>query len=156
MDTNVAVTANGKADHVGPECTLICIDFLEKLRKDHLLLLDDKHLILSEYQKNLRHSGQPGPGDAFFIWLWNNQANPQHCHTVAVTTNEERGFVEFPDDPRLSNFDHDDRVFVAVARASKTNPSVVNASDRDWWDHRAALRENGVNIKFLCPELMRK
>lgn len=156
VDTNVAVVANGKADHVGPKCILTCIDSLEQLRKNHRLLLDDKRLILKEYQRNLSPSGQPGPGDAFFKWLWDNQANLKRCHAVPVTLNEDRGFAEFPDDLRLRKFDHDDRVFVAVARASKTNATVLNASDTDWWEYCVALEENGVNIKFLCPELMKK
>ncbi len=156
VDTNVTVVANGKADHVELKCMFTCIDSLEQIRKNHRLLLDDKHLILKEYQKNLSPSGQPGPGDAFFKWVWDNQENPKYCQKVCVTPNEDRCFAEFPDDPRLSRFDRDDRIFVAVALASITNPTVLNASDTDWWDHHDALKEHGVKIKFLCRELMKK
>ena len=155
MDTNVPRTANGEADHAGPDCEATCIQALRRIRTNWRLLLDDKRRIIEEYRKRLSHSGQPGPGDAFFKWLWENQANPQHCRIVLVTAHEDRGFVEFPDDPRLRKFDDDDRKFVAVALASGTEPELLNAVDRDWWDHRKALAENGVDVVFLCPELMR-
>ena len=73
---------------------------------------------------------------------------------VTITPHEQRGFEEFPDDPELARFDRDDRKFVAVALASGTSPPIVNASDRDWWEHREALQVHGIEILFLCPELM--
>ena len=154
VDTNVPLVANGKADQADWECVAACVRKLKQIRSERRTLLDDKMLILGEYRRNLSHSGQPGVGDAFFKWLWENQANPQHCRIVPVTVHADRGFAEFPDDARLSSFDWDDRKFVAVARASETGPELLNATDTDWWHHREALKENGVNVVFLCPELM--
>ena len=91
----------------------------------------------------------------FFLWLWQNQANPEYCRKISVTPHEDRGFEEFPDDPDLSAFDQDDRKFVAVALASGTGPNVLNASDTGWWLHQQALHQHGVEIVFLCPELMK-
>ena len=45
---------------------------------------------------------------------------------------------------------------VAVARASGADPELLNATDTDWWHYREALKENGVNVVFLCPELMER
>ena len=73
---------------------------------------------------------------------------------MPITVHSDCGFEEFPNDPRLSNFDSDDRKFVAVALASQSDPQVLNATDTDWWAHRKALEENGVDVVFLCPELM--
>ena len=154
VDTNVPLVANGKADHADRECEDACVRKLIQIQSEHRTLLDDKQLIFQEYRKKLSHSGQPGMGDAFFKWLWENQANEQHCRIVPVTVHADRGFAEFPDDARLSSFDRADRKFVAVALASGAGPQVLNAVDRDWWDHREALKENGVNVVFLCPELM--
>ena len=154
MDTNVPRTANGEADHAGPECEANCIQALKQIRSNRRLLLDDKQCIIEEYSKGLNPDGQPGPGDAFFKWLWEIQANPLHCRIVPVTAHEDRGFVEFPDDPRLRKFDDDDRKFVAVALASETSPKLLNATDTDWWHYHQELTENGVNVEFLCPELM--
>ena len=156
MDTNVAVVANGKSGQADKDCILECIARLRHIQEECLLLLDDRNRIIDEYRNNLNPSGQPGPGDAFFLWLWQSQANHEHCRKIAVTPHEDRGFEEFPDDPDLNTFDQDDRKFVAVALASGTEPEVLNASDTDWWHHRQVLQQQGVEIVFLCPELMER
>lgn len=154
LDTNVPVVANKSTPHANQECILACVRALRQFQDGRMLLLDDKGLILDEYRKNLSASGQPGPGDAFFRWLWDNQANERHCRAIAVTPNDDLGFEEFPDDPRLGSFDVDDRKFVAVAVASTTDPEVLNASDTDWWHYLVPLNDHGVSVTFLCPELM--
>ncbi len=154
MDTNVAAVANGEAEQAGPGCVDICIEKLEQIQGNHRLLLDNRGRILDEYMNRLSLSGQPGPGDRFFSWLWLNRTNERYCRIVPVTPNDDRGFDEFPDDPSLAGFDWDDRKFVAVAIASRTDPDVLNASDTDWWTYREPLHEYGVNVNFLCPELM--
>lgn len=154
VDTNVPLVANGKAEQADLECEVACVRKLIQIQSEQRTLLDDKMLIMGEYRRNLSQSGQPGVGDAFFKWLWENQANEQHCRTVPLTVHADRGFVEFPDDARLSSFDLSDRKFVAVALASGTDPQVLNASDTDWWHDRQTLAEHGIQIVFLCPELM--
>ncbi len=156
MDTNVAVVANGRTPQAGDRCVGTCIETLLTMRERHRVLLDELGLILSEYRHYLSPSGQPGPGDAFFKWLWDNQANPEHCRQVLITqtVDDHRNFEEFPDDPDLADFDPSDRKFVAVALASEEQPPILNAADTDWWEHREALNRHGVDIRFLCPELM--
>jgi len=155
IDTNVPVVANGKHDRAGAKCERACINALRAARRK-IILLDDSYEIFDEYRRNLAGSGQPGIGDAFFKWLWYNQANPDHCHLVAITPIDERevDYAEFPNDSDLKTFDQSDRKFVAVALASKMKPAILNASDTDWWNFRECLARNGVKVKFLCPELM--
>ncbi len=154
IDTNVAVVANQKAEQASPECVLRCIAKLLYLRDECRILLDNGSLILDEYRRHLHPSGQPGAGDSFYRWLHDNQAQSEHCRRVEVEPHSDRGFENFPTDPSLSSFDQDDRKFVAVALASGTDPKILNASDRDWWQYRQALQEHGVEVDFLCPELM--
>jgi len=156
VDSNVPITANFDAGQAGPECEMACMKALRQIQAERRTLLDDKGLIIEEYRRRLSHSGQPGLGDAFFKWLWENQANPQHCRTVSISVHNDRGFAEFPVDPRLISFDPSDRKFVAVVRASGTRPDLLNATDTDWWNDRQALMENGINVVFLCPELMER
>ena len=118
-------------------------------------MLDDRYLIFQEYEKNLSYSGKPGAGDRFFQWLLLNQANLQSCRIVSINPDPNREFTEFPADPALASFDPSDRKFVAVAIASGTAPEILNASDTDWWNDLKALQRHGVNVAFLCPELMR-
>lgn len=154
MDTNVAVVANGKTDQASPACVVNCLDRLQKIRDDERLLLDRGGDILEEYRRHLRPSGQPGAGDAFFKWLWNNQGNPEVCRRVPITPHPGRGFEEFPGSDELADFDRSDRKFVAVALASGESPPILNAADRDWWHHRGPLEQQGLHIDFLCPDLM--
>lgn len=151
IDTNVPVTANGHARQAGPGCVQACIRRLRDARGQCVLLDSGPGEILKEYRLHLSPSGQPGPGDAWFKWLWTNQANPSRCRQVEITrTDAPRLYEEFPDDPELATFDLNDRKFVAVALASQVDPTIVNAVDSDWADHAQALNRHGVQVEQLC------
>lgn len=155
MDTNVAITANGKS-HADRNCVLTCIQELKHIRDECCVVLDYCWDILEEYMNQLNSSGQPGPGDAFLKWLLSNQANPNHCFWVRITPHNKRGYEEFPTDPKLANFDPSDHKFVAVALAADPNspPPILNASDTDWRNYCNEFRKHGIQIKSLCPDLM--
>ncbi len=153
IDTNVLVVANWGHEDASPSCVEQCIRKLEQSCRARVFI-DDEYHILDEYRRHCSLSGQPGVGDAFFKWLWDNQGNEKRCRMVGITPHEERGFEVFPDDPQLTGFDRSDRKFVAVAIASGDKPPILNATDTDWWNYRLALERNGVTIVFLCPELM--
>ncbi len=154
VDTNVAIVANIKSPQANPDCVLWCIDILEKIIQANGVTIDDSMQILAEYMAHLNMGGQPGAGDAFMKWVWQNQRNTDHCEQVKITlvNEDEQSFAEFPQDNRLINFDRSDRKFVAVARASKNHPQILNAVDSDWWDFRQVFEENGVIIYFVCPD----
>ena len=156
VDTNVAIVANGKADQAGVDCIRACIAALKQVRASRRIWLDVNGLILGEYRINLSPTGQPGVGDAFFKWSWNNQANEQLCRQVRLSPldDDHRLFAEFPDDPELRGFDRSDQKFAAVAIACGEEAPIQNASDTDWWFFREALARHGVQVHFLCPELM--
>ncbi len=155
IDTNVALVANGKHDAASDGCINMCIDALLEAR-NNIVLIDDDFLILKEYKQNLSFSGQPGIGDAFFKWLWSNQANIVCCKQITITPVDctDRVFEEFPQDPDLNGFDPSDRKFVAVAIASGEFPYILNAADTDWWNFREPLARHGVRVQFLCQNLM--
>ncbi len=158
MDTNVAIVANGQADHADDDCSLNCVRELNRIRKECCLVMDCNGDIFKEYKTYLSMSGEPGAGDAFFKWFLENQGNENRCLWVMINDNHDRVYQEFPDDPELADFDRSDRKFVAVARAATTDdessPTILNASDTDWWYHREGLKAHGINITFLCPQLM--
>lgn len=154
IDTNVAVVANGDASHAGRECVLACVRRLRAVRASETVLIDRSGLILKEYRSRLRRPTEPDAGHLFFLWLYDNLGREEFCLQVPITDDAERGFAEFPADPALEKFDPGDRKFVAVAIASERRPPIVNASDRDWHEHREALCRNGIGVEFLCPELM--
>lgn len=155
IDTNVLAVANGKAEQAGVDCVMSCISALESARRESVMIVDSGYRIFDEYRRHASLSGQPGLGDMFLKWLWNNQANQTHCKQVEITpssTNPD-DFEEFPADIRLASFDRSDRKFVAVALASHESPTVLNATDSDWWNFRTPLEENGVYPQFICPAL---
>ena len=157
VDTNVPVVANGCSEQASNACVLSCVQKIREItQKGNRLLLDSSWHIITEYQQNLRSSGQPGVGDGFLRWVLTNRANPERCSLVHITSCDDLVFEEFPNDPELGNFDRDDRKFVAVAlayyNAHSTNPTVLVAVDRGWWNYRQSLARNKVIVEFLCPE----
>ena len=157
IDTNVLIVASVRAEQADGGCVTACLDALDQARKG-IVVLDDIGRILNEYRGRLSLSGQPGVGDAFFKWLHDHQADRRHCESVTITpkSNDEEDFDEFPHVQDLAGFDRSDRKFVAVAKASRRNPSILNAVDRDWWDFREALKRQGVLVRFLCPGAMKR
>lgn len=151
IDTNVPIVANGKADHAGADCEEACIVALLRSRDENTLLLDASGEILDEYRRNLRPSGQPGLGDAFFKWIWDRQGRDEICRFVAISPHRARKYAEFPADPDLAAFDPSDRKFVAVVLADGGKAAVWNATDSDWRIHEGALRRNGIRVVHLCP-----
>ncbi len=158
IDTNVAVVANGRAPQAGSMCVAACLRELRGAMTGHCVLVDAQGWILGEYRRHLSPRGQPGVGDAFFKWLWNNQANEAYCRYIAITDLDGRGedFSEFPADADLAGFDRADRKFVATAVGSGETPPILNASDSGWWHYREPLLRNGVHVRFVCPELMKE
>lgn len=51
VDTNVLVVANGRATHVDEACRLSCVDELARLARNEVVCVDDKVLILREYER---------------------------------------------------------------------------------------------------------
>lgn len=155
VDTNVPVVANEDAPQASPACILACTRALAAImRGDARLALDDNWLIIREYQRHLRSSGQPGVGDAFLKWVLTNLANPNRCELVHLSVADPSGshFTQFPDDPALTDFDPADRKFVAVAVAHPDRPSILQAVDTNWWAFRDVLARCGVPVTFLCED----
>jgi hypothetical protein len=151
VDTNVIIVANDReADQATAQCILRCIERLEAIRKTERIALDANYEILTEYFRKANRSGQPGAGDAFAKWAFDNQWNGTHCDLVAITRRDDGGYREFPADPRLAQFDLDDRKFVAVSITHTERPPILNAVDSDWDDFFALLAENGVKVLSLC------
>ncbi|MBW4552647.1 MAG: hypothetical protein KME35_16290 [Aphanocapsa sp. GSE-SYN-MK-11-07L] len=156
VDTNVLIVANGRATpQANPTCVTNCVRRLQSIRNQEVLVIDDGWHILSEYRRKVSPSGQPGVGDAFLKWVLTNQKNPNRCVDVSITPIPgEESFVEFPSDVELANFDRSDRKFVAVALTHPAKPPILNAVDSDWRDFYQPLARNGVQIEFLCPEIL--
>jgi hypothetical protein len=156
VDTNVAVTANGKSEQTSPECVLNCTKRLQQLidiESIERLTLDDQWIILKEYIRHLKPEGQPGVGDAFLRWVLLNRTTGR-CELVKLTPYHEDNmdFEEFPRDKRLKKFDRADRKWIAVSRAHSEHPPVLQATDMKWAKFVSTFAEHGVKVDFLCSE----
>uniref|UniRef100_B8HK87 PIN domain-containing protein n=1 Tax=Cyanothece sp. (strain PCC 7425 / ATCC 29141) TaxID=395961 RepID=B8HK87_CYAP4 len=164
VDTNVLVIANGTdCEQASDECVKQCRIKLGQIERQGIIVVDSGWLILNEYKGQVRtkFTGRVGNrskdvGSFFLIWVLTNRNNPKHCSQVKITPtlNNDGSFEEFPNDPGLAGFDLSDRKFVAVACAHPANPPIVNAVDTDWRDYREPLKQAGVMVEFLCPELL--
>jgi hypothetical protein len=148
LDTNVLVVADAVRDDVSPACTEACVDALLEAQHGRYVLDDDDH-VLAQYQANVDDQRPYGVAFEFLMHVYDTQRDPARAERVRLTPHAERGWQEFPDDPRLARFDRTDRVFAAVAR---DRAPVVNATDSDWWDHAEALAANGITVRFLCAD----
>jgi hypothetical protein len=154
LDTNVLLVSSGKATQISLNDKLDCDKFVVSLYNNSVIYIDSKYLFFEEYFRKLNRSGQPGIGDAFAKWLYDNQYDTSVCKIVDIEPLNAEGtsFSSFsvPDD--LKKFDLSDRKFVAVAIASSNIPEICNASDSDWWEFKEPLNKLGVKIKFICQE----
>lgn len=157
VDTNVAVVANNsKNSDIEKNCVNACMDALINIKKRSKVAIDNGFRIIDEYRKHLSHSGQPGIGDEFFKWLWDNQGDQKHVVQIHITprNGSTNDFEEFPDDPALNAFDPKDRKFAAVA--IKSNSKVLNATDTGWWRFRDILSRWGCEVEFLCADYIQQ
>lgn len=155
VDTNVLLVASKKASQASENCELACEKYLQNLMNTGILVIDNQWLIIKEYMNKNSQSGQPYAGDAFLKWVLTHQAT-KRCEKVAITQIAENDFAEFPKSPSLAKFDPSDRKFVAVALTHPAKPAIANAVDSDWRNYEQALKDHGVTLHFLCPELSTK
>ena len=179
IDTNVIVVANtniredengklvafGMADHATPDCIITCQNRLTQIRGGATkVVLDDKERIIGEYRRYVRDPRlsprqQNRAGDLFWAWLMQNQWHPEKRTRVHITPLRGNGteFEEFPDDAALSDFDKDDRKFIAVAiaytRDTQQTAPILQAVDTKWEGFIEALQRHGVEVEQICkPE----
>ncbi len=150
VDTNVVLVANRQHEDVSPECVTSCTLRLQDIMRNGRLALDDRFLILSEYQHKTQPKRGNRPGDAFVKWALRNRCNPLQVESVSIEEDPARGFVSFPDDPALQHFDDPDRKFVAVASAHPDRPPILQAADSKWLGWAPALKACGIEVDFLC------
>ncbi len=162
IDTNVPLTANKilnyeEADSKLLDCMEMCVKLIELVCKTKQgLVLDSRDEIFNEYCNKLSFSGQPGVGDRFFKWVYDNMFSFPSEDRVDITPIDDT-YEEFPDHPGLKEFDPTDKMFIATANAhtSDPKPTIYQATDSKWWGWKNALSEVGISVQFLCEEYVK-
>jgi hypothetical protein len=146
VDVNVLIVANAReAFQATPICELACVQVLQQIQQN-ILVLDSLGLIFEAYKHYSNFHGQPGLGDAFFRWVYQNQFQSAHFERVDIRQSEVP--------VALQKFDPADHIWLKVASASQNSPTILNATDTDWYEWRHVLEQHGFLLRFLCPELM--
>jgi len=153
IDANVLATADGLADQASGSCITDSVDVILAARDDSVILDADGE-VLRQYKRCYRASSPPSVAQEFLIYILNNEYVEPKVHRINAELNVDRGYEDFPIDPALDGFDRDDRVYVAVALASGLTPPIQNATDRDWWEFREPLGAAGIEVNFICRDLM--
>ena len=147
VDTNVGIFANGRDTHASNECMLACIEFILGLKNNakHHIFMDRMELIFNEYKSYFNFSGNPGTGDAFFQFIFDNMHSNKKVRLVDIhpIADEERSFEELP----ANSLDKDDRKFLAVAVISKS--AIANAADPDWIENISLLKSLDVKLRNI-------
>jgi hypothetical protein len=162
IDENVLIVAEKQAPDkdTNDACIQNCIEALRKVRTE-MLVLDVDDLIFAKYRKHFEPIRRNGQATEFLIWLMQNQFYSDRCERVKITP-LALSFAEVPLelqnlDPMTNKiFDLDDHIWLAAAKASANNPTILNATDTDWHDWLPQLEQHEFQIEFLCPELKTK
>lgn len=130
LDTNVGLVAAGAFEVDGGKPTMAlktwCTDLLCKIMQNEVgLVIDEDREIVSEYLHKM-----PGYalGGEFIKWLSCNIWSGGTVSRVGIHKTKG-GYVEFPADKELSEFDLSDRKFIAVAVANKGAAPIQEATD---------------------------
>lgn len=156
IDTNVLIVANEMHEGVSPECVIACVEALDRVRTHGRVVVDDGYEILSEYGRKTAPNTGNRVGDAFLKWLYQNVGNPERVERVSIEKHARKGYVQFPDDEELSEFDHSDRKFVAVAAVHQNQPPILQGTDSKWVEWAERLSAHGIKVRFLCPGDVKK
>ena len=145
VDTNVAINANCGPEAEGDEeCQLQCIEALERVMRDGVVVVDEGCTIQDEYWGKLTPR-PPAMGDIFFKHVQDYWGTPKVRPVTITPAGMERGFEELPP----NEFDPSDRKFLAAAVSAKAE--VLVSTDRDWSENKELTDSLGVKVQQLCP-----
>jgi hypothetical protein len=77
IDTNVLLVANGQHDDASPGCVVECVNRLQGMQREGIVVIDDEYRILGEYQNKTCINPPKGVGDVFLKWLLRNSSSPR-------------------------------------------------------------------------------
>jgi hypothetical protein len=152
IDCNVLIAANRRETTASLSCSAACARRLLDATDNDVILEDTKNLIWAEYKRYCNFSGQPGPGDQFFLWFVRNRWTPERVQQIDIGSNEEEIEVHIPS--TLRKFDRSDLKWVATYICGD-GEALYNALDSDWSESAKELSDAGLNVIELCPRDLR-
>ena len=153
IDTNVPLIADGDS-HMSLECQSHCLDFIQQVMYGGktIVVIDDQFHVLGEYERQKDRNRADSLLEKLFIWVHTHQTNPAKVKQVPIRSTGEGDFEEISQKIRDLEFDPSDRKFVAVCIANDKQAPIYQAADSKWIGWDAALKEEGIEVCFLCRE----
>jgi hypothetical protein len=150
VDTGVLAVADGLHDGASDECRAACATIARKIQGGVVVAVDKSDLILREYLRVLKGGHGGGIGAKLASSLWRRRYDTSVCRQVEITPIDDPpgSFEEVPES--LRDFDNDDQMYFAVAFGDGSGLQIFEALDGEWWDRRADLAAEGLDIQFLC------
>lgn len=162
IDTNVPITAVTTGAGIPLACKLACVNTMKQILSGEILvLLDVEGDSLREYRQQMYPDPNPSAGLAsqFLMYLFNHQFDTTRVQRVSIPKLVDGSYQHFPKDKELEAFDLSDRKWVAIAikfeEETSSKSPVVNATDSDWLHFEDALGRVGIQIDFLCKEILK-
>jgi hypothetical protein len=152
IDCNVLIAANRRETTASLACSAACARRLLDAADNDVLLEDTTNLIWGEYKRYCSFSGQPGPGDRFFVWLVRNRWTPERVHRIDIGADDDEIEAHVPS--ALRDFDRSDRKWI-VTYIGGVGEALYNALDSDWSESTKDLSDAGINVVELCPQDLR-
>jgi hypothetical protein len=149
VDTNVLIVGSAAVEpkysdvSVNVDQIEVVYNWLSSFRDDpsRSLVLDEAFRIYNEYRHKLNDQH-------FGLQVVHHKFNQFQLRCVSVEY-DHNGYGVVP--PGLEAIDHSDKKFVAAALNDPENIHIVNATDSDWKQHRAALESHGIVVVELLP-----
>jgi hypothetical protein len=152
IDCNVLIAANRRETTASLPCSAACARRLLDTTNNDILLEDATNLIWEEYKRYCNFSGQPGPGDRFFVWLVRNRWTPERVHRIDIGAGDDEIEARVPS--ALRDFDRSDRKWI-VTYIGGGGEALYNALDSDWSESAKDLSDAGINVVEICPRDLR-
>lgn len=160
IDTNVPLTAIMTDDMA---CQMQCIQVVKDILNGQIIVvMDDQNAALKEYRQQMYPDPNPSAGLAsqFLMYLLTYQYNVTRVYRAKVMQNAGTGaYLLYPLVASVQKFDPSDKKWVAIAltyqQETQKPAPIVNATDSDWLHFASAFEQLGIQIEFLCPNLLK-
>ncbi len=158
IDTNVPLTGAGENAAASVICELACIQILNRIIAGEIVIvIDEGGEAYTEYRRNIYPDPYGSLASQFVMYLLNNEYDATRFRRVKLNRNADGSYEDYPADDSLSEFDADDRKWVAMAlrfkKDTQEDAPIVNAADRDWRNFESVLLAWGVRLEFLCRDM---
>ena len=162
IDTNVPLTAITTDVIIPLSCRQDCVRLINSILKGEIIVvIDDRNEALKEYRQQMYPDPNPSAGLAsqFLMYLFNYQYDQARVRRAKLSVDDTVNYTLLPQVDELNDFDPSDKKWVAIYLSFKeqTNQDapINNATDSDWLHFEHVFERLGIQIEFLCKDILK-